>query len=86
MIEVNRVYWYSDKNDGQYPQDQIHRSVVPHSIDGGISLFQALSHDLKRLSENRACDHLFIASDDERLLNLVDDAQLRGISVHWTNR
>jgi hypothetical protein len=82
VIEVNRVYWYADKNDGQYPQDQIHRSVVPHSIDGGISLFHTLSHDLKRLVERRACDHLFIASDDERLLSLVDDAQLSGISVH----
>ena len=82
MIEVNRVYWYSDKNDGQYPQDQIHRSVVPHSVDGGISLFHTLSHDLKRLTERRASDHLFIASDDERLLSLVDDAQLTGISVH----
>ena len=82
MIEVNRVYWYADKNDGQYPQDQIHRSVVPHAVDGGISLFHTLSHDFKRLTERRACDHLFIASDDERLLSLVDDAQLSGISVH----
>jgi len=82
MIEVNRVYWYSDKNDGQYPQDQILRSVVPHSVDGGISLFHTLSHDLKRLTERHACNHLFIASDDERLLSLVDDAQLSGIAVH----
>ena len=82
MVEVNRVYWYADKHDGQYPQDQIHRSVVPHSMDGGISLFQTLSHDLKRLTERKGCDHLFIASDDERLLGLVDDAQLSGISVH----
>jgi len=82
MIEVNRVYWYADKNDGQYPQDQILRSVVLHSIDGGISLFQTLSHDLRRLIERRACDHLFIASDDERLLSLIDEAQLTGISVH----
>ena len=82
MIEVNRVYWYADKHDGQYPQDQIHRSVVPHSMDGGISLFHTLSHDLKRLIERKGCDHLFIVSDDERLLSLVDDAQLSGISVH----
>jgi hypothetical protein len=82
MVEVNRVYWYADKHDGQYPQDQIHRSVVPHSMDGGISLFHTLSHDLKRLTERKGCDHLFIASDDERLLGLVDDAQLSGISVH----
>jgi hypothetical protein len=82
MTEVNRVYWYSDKNDSKYPQDQIHRSVVPHSVDGGISLFHTLSHDLKRLTERRACDHLFIASDDERLLNLVDEAQLSGMAVH----
>jgi hypothetical protein len=82
MIEVNRVYWYADKHDGQYPQDQIHRSVVPHSMDGGISLFHTLSHDLKRLIERKGCEHLFIASDDERLLSLVDDAQLSGISVH----
>jgi hypothetical protein len=82
MTEVSRVYWYSDKNDHQYPQDQIHRSVVPHSVDGGISLFNTLSHDLKRLTDRRACDHLFIASDDERLLNLVDEAQLSGMAVH----
>jgi hypothetical protein len=82
MVEVSRVYWYADKHDGQYPQDQIHRSVVPHAVDGGISLFHSLSHDFKRLSERRACEHLFIASDDERLLSLVDDAQLSGLSVH----
>ncbi len=82
MLEISRVYWYADKNDGQFPQDQIHRSVVPHAIDGGVSLFHTLSHDFKRLTERRACNHLFIASDDERLLGLVDDAQLSGISVH----
>jgi len=56
--------------------------VVPPAIDGGVSLLHTLSHDFKRLTERRACDHLFIASDDERLLSLVDDAQLSGISVH----
>ena len=82
MMEVNRVYWYADKHDGQYPPDQIHRSVVPHSVDGGISLFHSISHDLRLITERRACQHLFIASDDERLLSLVDDAQLSGIAVH----
>ena len=82
MMEVNRVYWYADKHDGQYPPDQIHRSVVPHSVDGGISLFHSISHDLRLITERRACQHLFIASDDERLLSLVDDAQLSGMAVH----
>jgi hypothetical protein len=38
--------------------------------------------DLKRLSERGAADHLLVGSDDERLLTLIDEAQLHGVCVH----
>jgi hypothetical protein len=82
QAELQRVYWYSDAQDGQYPQDQVARVVAPHKVDGGASLLRAISADLKRLAERQACDHVLLASDDERLLTLMDEAQLHGLSVH----
>ncbi len=82
QADLQRVYWYTDAQDGQYPQDQVARVVAPHKVDGGASLLRALSSDLKRLAERQACDHVVLASDDERLLTLMDEAQLHGLSVH----
>lgn len=82
QADLRRVYWYTDALDGQYPQDQVARVVVSHKVDGGASLLRAVSADLKRLAERQACDHVLLASDDERLLALIDEAQLHGVSVH----
>jgi len=82
QADLQRVYWYTDAQDGQYPQDQVARVVAPHKADGGASLLRAFSADLKRLAERQACDHVLLASDDERLLTLMDEAQLHGLSVH----
>ena len=82
QADLQRVYWYTDAQDGQYPQDQVARVVAPHKVDGGASLLRAISADLKRLAERQACDHVLLASDDERLLTLMDEAQLHGLSVH----
>jgi hypothetical protein len=81
-VDIQRVYWYTDKEEDQYLNDQIIRLVPPDQVEGSDALLQLMSGDLKRLAENKACDHLLIASDDERILGLVDDAQLRGIGVH----
>jgi hypothetical protein len=80
--DVARVYWYTDKADGQNPPDQVVRMVLPHPADGGTSMLRALSADLDKLASRQACDHVLVASDDERLLMAIDDAQLHGVSVH----
>jgi hypothetical protein len=81
-LDIQRVYWYTDAEESQYLSDQIVRMIPPDQVEGSDALLEMLSSDLKRMSENRACDHFLIASDDERILGLVDDAQLRGIGVH----
>ena len=81
-VDVRRIYWYSDRPDGLVIDDQIVRLVQTHDTDGGASLIRSLGHDLKQLVQHHACDHVLMASDDERFLSLIDEAQLGGISVH----
>ena len=80
--QLRRVYWYSDAADEAVVDGQITRLVQAHSQDGGVSILRALAADLKRLSERQACEHIVVGSDDERLLALIDEAQLHGVSVH----
>ena len=80
--QLQRVYWYSDVADDQAVDGQISRMVQPHAQDGGLSMLRALGSDLQRLAERGACGHLLIGSDDERLIGLIDEAQLHGVSVH----
>jgi hypothetical protein len=81
-LNVRRIYWYSDSSDDQAIGGQVSRAVLPHSQDGGLSMLRTLGADLKRLAERGACDHLLVGSDDERLISLIDEAQLHGVSVH----
>ena len=80
--DVRRIYWYTDQHDGQYPNDQVVRLLVSQQQDKGASMLRNISSDLTQLVTNRACQHLLIVSDDERLLPLIDQAQLHGVSVH----
>jgi hypothetical protein len=81
-VDLRRIYWYSDRSDGLVIDDQIVRLVQAHDADGGSSLLRSLGHDLKQLAEHHACDHVLVASDDERFLSAIDEAQLSGLSVH----
>jgi hypothetical protein len=81
-VDLRRIYWYSDRSDGFTVDDQIVRLVQTHDADGGASLLRSLGHDLKQLAEHHACDHILVASDDERFLATIDEAQLSGLSVH----
>ena len=81
-VDLKRIYWYSDRSDGLVIDDQIVRLVQAHDADGGASLLRSLGHDLKQLAEHHACDHVLVASDDERFLATIDEAQLSGLSVH----
>ena len=81
-VDLRRIYWYSDRSDGLTVDDQIVRLVQTHDADGGASLLRSLGHDLKQLAEHHACEHVLVASDDERFLTAIDEAQLSGLSVH----
>lgn len=80
--DVRRIYWYTDQHDGQYPNDQVVRLLVNHQLDKGASMLRSISTDLTQLVHNRACQHILLVSDDERLTPLIDQAQLHGVSVH----
>ena len=81
-VDLRRIYWYTDRSDGLVIDDQIVRLVQTHDADGGASLLRSLGHDLKQLAEHHACDHVLVASDDERFLATIDEAQLSGLNVH----
>jgi len=82
QCELRRIYWYTDQHDGQYPNDQVARRVIPHQQDSGASLLRTISSDLTQLVSNHACEHILLVSDDERLTPLIDQAQLHGVSMH----
>jgi hypothetical protein len=80
--EVQRIYWYSDVRDDALPQGLIHRLVQAKDADGGASARASLTADFKTLTERQAFKHVLLATDDQSLVSLMDDAQLHGISVH----
>jgi len=81
-ISLKRVYWYTEENEILDVDGQIVRKVLSHDLDGGISLLKSLGQDLSRLAESKAADHVLVATDDERFLTAIDDAQLKGLQVH----
>ena len=81
-VEVKRIYWYSEENESLDVDGQIVRKVLSHDLDGGVSLLKSLGQDLRQLASNKACEHVLLATDDERFLTVIDDAQLTGMSVH----
>ena len=81
-VELRRIYWYTDRSDGQVVDDQIVRTVQSNDVDGGASLLRAMGQDLRQLADHRASEHVLVASDDERLLTTIDQAQLCGLGVH----
>ena len=80
--EVQRVYWYTDTRDDALPQGLIQRLVSARDTDGGASARAALTADLKALSERKAYRHIVLATDDQSLVSLINEAQLFGVSVH----
>ena len=56
-LDVQRVYWYTDNPDSQFPQDQIVRVLDITSGEPSEVAFSAMSADIARLSERKACEH-----------------------------
>jgi hypothetical protein len=81
-VDVRRIYWYSEEQETVDVDGQIVRKVLSHDLDGGVSLLHSMGQDLCRLADHKACEHVLIASDDERLLTAIDNAQLTGMCVH----
>ena len=81
-VSIKRIYWYAEENEILDVDGQIVRKVLSHDSDGGISLLKSLGQDLSRLAESKACEHILLATDDERFLTAIDDAQLTGLQVH----
>jgi hypothetical protein len=81
-LDIRRIYWYAEEPESLDVEGQIVRKVLSHDLDGGISLLMSMGQDLSRLAENKACEHVLLASDDERLLTAIDSAQLTGLAVH----
>ena len=79
---MQRVYWYADSPDNQFPQDQIVRHLDSAAGEPSDVVLQAMSLDISRLAERHACEHLLIASDDDRLTAVIDEAQLHGLQVY----
>ena len=81
-VSIKRIYWYAEENEVLDVDGQIVRKVLSHDSDGGISLLKTLGQDLSRLAQSKACDHVLLATDDERFLTAIDDAQLTGLQIH----
>ena len=81
-LDIQRIYWYTDTPDTQFPQDQVVRHLDATAGEPGDVVFQAMTADMAKLAQHKACDHLLIASDDDRLTAAIDDVQLHGLNVH----
>lgn len=79
-IGVRRIYWYTDRPDADLIDGQLVRSL--DTSNESRSIWDAMADDIRRLSERRACEHLLVASDDDRLIEVINEAQLNGIQVH----
>ncbi len=77
-LGLRRIYWYTDRPDGQLVDDQIVRAVSGGETSQTWTL---LDRDLRRLAASRAFESVLIACDDERIRDAIDEAQLGGLSV-----
>jgi hypothetical protein len=79
---IVRVLWYTSEQVPSPAPGQVVRLVPPDETDGGAGLVLAMARDALQLAEQRACEHLLIASDDDRLLATIDAVQGKGLRVH----
>ncbi len=79
---VVRIVWYDSEPVAAPATGQVVRLVPPDEADGGAGLVLAMARDALQLAEQRACEHLLIASDDDRLLATIDAVQGKGVRVH----
>ncbi len=79
---VVRVLWYTSEPVPSPAPGQVVRLVPADETDGGAGLVLAMARDALQLAEQRAWEHLLIATDDDRLLATIDAVQGKGLRVH----
>jgi hypothetical protein len=75
-----RTYWYTDQDDQTMPEDQALR-LLPTADPDGVGLVRQMSADLQALTAGGRVDTVCIASDDDRLLSVIDEIKLAGMTV-----
>jgi hypothetical protein len=75
-----RTYWYAVQDDQAVHDDQTLRVLSSADTDG-VALVRQMTADLQALVSGGRVDTLCIASDDDRLMTIIDTAKLAGITV-----
>ncbi len=75
-----RTYWYAVQDDQAVHDDQTLRVLSSTDTDG-VALVRQMTADLQALVSGGRVDTLCIASDDDRLMTIIDTAKLAGITV-----
>ena len=76
-----RTCLFAETHPWANADDVLVRTVAAHGVDGGLSLVRAMGLELQQLAQRGANGWVLVASDDERLIPYVDDAQWRGLKV-----
>jgi hypothetical protein len=78
--DLVRIYWYGSEAPEPLP-GLVFRWVAPETSDTGVSMVLSLSRDLMALAHQGACEQVLVASDDDRLLPVMDHVQTCGLRV-----
>ncbi|WP_180684000.1 hypothetical protein [Tepidicella baoligensis] len=78
---LTRACLFTDQPPTELVDGVLLRMVPPHALDGGLGLVRSLGLELTQLASRGACSMVLIASDDERLIPYIDEAQWRGLKV-----
>jgi len=80
-VALARTYLFTDRQPTDLLDDVVLRMVPAHATDGGLGMVRALGLELTQLAARGGCQYALIASDDERLIPYIDEAQWRGVKV-----
>lgn len=77
-----RVLWFTDETPPPRHVPGIAvRQVPSNSQDGGVAMLRGMAQELAQLAARGSVERVLLASDDERLLLAVDDAQRSGLAI-----
>jgi hypothetical protein len=76
-----RTVLFTDVSPTELVDDIVVRLVPPHAQDGGLTLVRAMGQEMVQIAQHQAQGWLLVASDDERLIPYIDEAQWRGMRV-----